>query len=529
MAAILTELAQFFAAARLPEGGRAYLVGGFLRDALRESGRSTTDGSPAAHDLDLAVPLLGAALQNLARELADQLTGAYVALSPARNVARIVVNANAPATPPSIIDLAGFPGGWFHGDDLTAIHEDLQRRDFTVNALALPLEEWRPGPVSDWADRIIDPCNGRADLAQKLIRAVHPEVFRHDPGRLLRGVRLAGQLQFRLEPETARQIRAEAPLLARVSPERVRDELLQILAADQARPQLEVLDRLDLLCRIIPELALTKGVEQPRAYHYWDVWQHLLHTVEYAEQITRGHQHSAIYTLSPWTAATAAHFAPATDGSPSRRALLKLAALLHDIAKPQTRSVDDAGRIRFFGHSEQGAAMARERLTQLRLPSRSIALVSKMVELHLRPAQLRQGEGMPSRRAIYRYFRDAGDAAIDTIYLALADYLAARGPELEATAWAHHAAMLTYVLQTGTGQIANRPAAGPPRLLNGNDLMRHFGLSPGPQIGRLLAELAEAQAIGEITTAAAALERAAALLAADERQSDPESASEVLQ
>ena len=476
----------------------------------------------------MAVPLLGAALQNLARELADQLTGAYVALSPARHVARIVVNPAAPGQSQQVIDLAGFPGGWFHGDDLTAIQEDLRLRDFTVNALALPLDEWRPGPVSAWADRIIDPNGGRADLAQKRIRAVHPEVFRHDPGRLLRGVRLAGQLQFRLEPETARQIRADAPLLARVSPERVRDELLQILAADQARPQLEVLDRLDLLCRIIPELALTKGVEQPRAYHYWDVWQHLLHTVEYAERITRGHQHSAIYTLAPWTAEMAAHFAPATDGSPGRRALLKLAALLHDIAKPQTRSLDDTGRIRFFGHSEQGADMARERLTQLRLPSRSIALVSKMVELHLRPAQLRQGEEMPSRRAIYRYFRDAGDAAVDTIYLALADYLAARGPELDATAWANHAAMLTYVLQTGTGQISNRPAAGPPRLLNGNDLMQHFGLSPGPQIGRLLAELAEAQAVGEITTAAAALERAAALLAADERQTIPETGPEAL-
>ena len=136
---------------------------------------------------------------------------------------------------------------------------------------------------------------------------------------------------------------------------------------------------------------------------------------------------------------------------------------------------------------------------------------------------------MPSRRAIYRYFRDAGDAAIDTIYLALADYLAARGPELDATAWANHAAMLTYVLQTGANQISNRPAAGPPRLLNGNDLMRNFGLAPGPQIGRLLAELAEAQAVGEITTAEAALERAAVLLAADKGQPFPESASEVLQ
>lgn len=454
-------------------------------------------------------------MQDLARELADQLAGAYVALSPARNVARIVVNPPDSATPPQTIDLAGFPAPLSPtpADQLTAIHEDLQRRDFSVNALALPLTEGPPGPAAAWADRLIDPYGGRADLAQKRIRALHPEVFRHDPGRLLRAVRLAGQLQFRLEPETARQIRADAPLVERISPERIRDELLRILAADQARPQLEVLDRLDLLCRIIPELALTKGVSQPPAYHYWDVWQHLLHAVEHAERITRGHQHSAIYTLAPWTAATAAHFAPPTDGSPGRRALLKLAALLHDIAKPQTRSIDAEGRIRFLGHSELGATMTRERLTQLRLSSRSIALVSKMVELHLRPAQLRQGAAMPSRRAIYRYFRDAGDAALDTLYLALADYLAARGPELNAAAWANHAAMLTYVLQTGTGQFPNQPAAAT-RLLTGHDLMQHFNLPPGPQIGRLLSALAEAQAIGEITTQTEAQERAAALLAA---------------
>ncbi len=497
------------------ETGRVYLVGGLLRDALRAG--PAGDAPLSFHDLDIAVPVLGDQLQDLGQELARQFGGTVVPC-PARNVARVVIKRAEPGPPSTMIDLAGFFGGFAGEDELFAIKNDLELRDFTVNAMALPLEQWRPGPAAAWADEIIDPCGGRVDLVQKRIRAVHPEVFRHDPGRLLRGVRLAGQLQFRLDPETARQIRAAAPLLERVSSERVRDELLRILAADGARGQLEVLDRLDLLGRIIPELALTKGVEQPRAYHYWDVWNHLLHTVESAELVTRGHQHSAIYSLSPWTAETAAHFEGEAGDGYSRRTILKLAALLHDIAKPQTKQLDDAGRIRFFGHSELGAGMAQERLTQLRLSSRSVAMVGGMVEHHLRPAQLRQGDKMPSRRAIYRYFRDAGAVAIDTIYLALADYLAARGPEIAAAAWAGYAAMLTYVLQTGTGQMPEGMAAGPPRLVNGRDLMEHFNLPPGPQIGRLLAELAEAQAVGEITTKEEGLERAAAVLAGDKMQ-----------
>ena len=472
---------------------------------------STTGTSPESpHDLDIAVPVPWYGVQDLGRELARHLGSTHAPLRPARGVSRLVVDRGSePGQPPVIIDLSGYYDDYDDDDD---IKYDLARRDFTVNALALPLHLWQPGPVSAWADAVLDPLNGRADLAQKRIRMVSPDVFRHDPGRLLRGVRLAGQLKFRLEPETARRIRADAPLLERVAPERVRDEFLRILAGDGARGQLEVLDRLDLLCRIIPELALTKGVDQPRV-HYWDVWNHLLHTVEYAELVTRGHQHSAIYSLAPWTAETAEHFGQEVSDGHTRRTILKLAGLLHDIAKPQTRKADATGRIRFLGHSELGAEMVESRLSQLRLSTRGVAMVARMVEHHLRPAQLRQGDDKPSRRAIYRYFRDLEEVSIDTIYLALADYLAAKGPEIAPDPWASHARMLAYVLETGTGQTGIDDAGpGPARLLNGHDLMQYFDLAPGPRIGRLLEQLAEAQATGEIATREEALERAASFM-----------------
>ena len=478
IAAILTNLTRFFTTRQCP----AFLVGGYLRDSLL---------SLPAQDIDVAV---AGDPQLLGQELAQELDGAFVPLSLTHGVARIVVR--GPDNQPWTVDITGFSG---------SIEEDLARRDFTINALALPLEGWGS---EQWRESILDLFNGEEDLSQKRIRTVTRYVFQEDPGRLLRAVRLAARLQFRLEPETARLIRAEAPLIERVSGERVRDEFLAILAGDNARGQLEVLDRLDLLCRIIPELALTKGVEQPRV-HYWDVWGHLLHTVEAAERVTKGHQNSAIYYFVPWTPEAQGYFSQEVSDGHSRRTILKLAGLLHDIAKPQTKTHDETGRTRFFGHPELGAEMSAARLAQLRFSSRGAAMVTKMVEQHLRPTQMQHGAELPTKRAIYRYFRDLDDVAIDTLYLAMADYLAAKGPELSADDWGNHAKMMTYILQIGTEQV--KPGR-PERLVTGHDLMRHFNLSPGPEIGILLEKINEARAAGEISTQEEALALAAEAL-----------------
>ena len=437
--------------------------------------------------------------QPLGLQLARQLGGTFVPLSLAHGFARVVFKSpesdfsESTSVRTWTIDLTRFS---------STIAEDLARRDFTIDALALPLECWSAAP---WGELVIDPFNGREDLARKRIRTVTPQVFQEDPGRLLRAVRLAGRLKFQIEPETARQIRADAPQIGRVSGERLRDEFLAILAEDGVRGQLEILDHLDLLCRVVPELALTKGVDQPRV-HYWDVWGHLLHAAEAAELVTKGHQNSAIYSLVPWTPETKDHFSQEASDGHNRRTILKLAALLHDIAKPQTKQQDETGRTRFLGHSELGAEMSTKRLAQLRLSSRGIALVAKMVEQHLRPANMSQDGELPTSRAIFRYFRDLGDVAVDTLYLALADYLAAKGPELVLVRWADHAKMMAHILQMGKSQSS---PAKPARLVTGHDLMRRFSLNPGPLVGALLEKIDEAKATGEITTEEEALSLAA--------------------
>jgi poly(A) polymerase len=486
---VLAKLKDFFSARQYP----AFLVGGYLRDSLLSL--------PPEQDLDIAV---AGDSQRVGRELAQVMGGVFVSLSPAHDVARVVAaapKAGAREETGSMggrwtVDLAGFSG---------SIEEDLERRDFTINAMALPIQGWAL-PVH--SDLIIDPFNGRQDLGQKRIRAVTQRVFQDDPGRLMRAVRLAASLGFRLEPETARLVRSEAHRVTQVSGERVRDELLAILSLDGARGHLEVLDRLDLLCRIIPELAGTKGVDQPKE-HYWDVWGHLVHTVETAERVTKGHQNSPIYSLVYWTAETDAHFGQKISDGHTRRTFLKLAALFHDISKPETKHVDETGRTRFPDHSGLGSAVAAKRLTHLRVGSRGIATVRRIIEEHLRPTHMMQGVEQPTNRAIYRFFRDLGDAAIDTLYISLADYLGAKGPELDLDDWSNHARMVAHVLQVGMQPPPPKEASRP---LNGHDLMEHFNLDPSPLIGMILASIDEAWAAGEITTREEALASAAKVL-----------------
>ncbi len=459
-----------------------FLVGGFLRDSFL---------SIPSTDIDIVVR---GDPQPLGRLLAGGLPGSYVPLSPNHGVARVVTTDDAGRD--WQIDLSGFDGD---------IQQDLRRRDFSINSLALPLDAWDKG---NWAEQILDPLGGMADLSQKRVRAIGPGVFAEDPARLLRAVRLVARLRFRLEPETAQLVRENAGLISRVAPERVRDEFMSILAADGARGYVEVLDRLDLLCRIIPELAITKGVEQPRV-HYWDVWGHSIHAVETAELVTKGHQNSAIYSLVPWTPAWEAHFDEEVGDGQTRRTVLKLTALLHDIAKPQTKAPDATGRIRFLGHSELGAEMVEARLGKLRFSSKAVSMVSRMVRHHLRPTGMHEKGELPTHRAIYRYFRDLEDVAVDTLYLAMADYLAAKGPEVMPDDWARHARMVAHILQVGTEQTGpERPA----RLVNGHDLMQELSLEPGPQIGALIEIVTEAQAAGDISTRQQALDLAAASL-----------------
>ena len=175
---------------------------------------------------------------------------------------------------------------------------------------------------------------------------------------------------------------------------------------------------------------------------------------------------------------------------------------MHDIAKPATKAVDETGRTRFLGHTKQGAIMAAGILERLRFSSREVRLVENLVYHHLHPAQM-SNEGLPTSRAIYRYFRDAEGAGIDILFLALADYLATHGPELDIEEWNQHNVLINYILSE---HVKQESEILPVKLIDGHDLMAIFDLKQGRLVGELLAVVREAQVAGELSTREEAIE-----------------------
>ena len=306
-------------------------------------------------------------------------------------------------------------------------------------------------------------------------------------------------------PLGEKQIKHHARLIGRVAGERVREELLRLLVLPDGGQHLESLEGLGLLDNIFPELVPTKGVTQPRE-HCWDVFEHSLRTVKAVDFLLREgdweYAGGEALEAVPWSAELAQHFSREVGHGSTRKTLLRLAALLHDIAKPQTKMVEQTGRTRFLGHPQEGALAVTAILARLRFSTREIKLVEILVRYHLRPTQMSH-EGLPTNRAIYRYFRDAGEAGIDILFLSLADHLATRGENFDIAHWREHAEIVAHVLAKRAGE---EKLTAPPKLVDGHDLIDLFELTPGPRFAEILEAVREAQAAGEVTTREEALQ-----------------------
>jgi len=471
------------------DGVKSYLTGGFVRDVLLK--RDTAD-------IDIAVD---ADALEVASRVAMALGGKYVPLDEVNGVGRVILfNHGVTSTRERWeIDFSKLKGN---------IEQDLAQRDFTVDAMAIDLEELtfldegeliKVGEAMLKMPALIDPFGGRDDLNKGILRVVADTAFPSDAARLLRAVRLAAELGFIIENETEALISRHSGLITGVAGERVREELLRLLALPGAGNLLAYSDEIGLLTAMIPEMVRCKGVEQPKE-HFWDVFRHSLQTVVAAEFLLRegswDHTDAKVLAAVPWSDEIRKHFAQEVSSGSTRKSLLKLAALLHDVAKPQTKTIEESGRVRFLGHGEQGAAIASDILERLRFSAKEIKMVAMMVKYHLRPTQMGRYE-LPTRRAIYRYFRDTGDTGVDILFLSLADHLAARGPTLDMAAWHEHTRIVEYVLAQ---RYEQQSLTAPPRLVDGNDLINIFNLRPGRKIGKILEAVREAQAAGELAT-----------------------------
>jgi len=475
---ILQHTAQYFAA----QHRQAYLVGGSLRNMLL---------GEACSDWDIVV---AGDAHRLARRLADRLGGHYARMHD--KASRVIVKAE---TGDITLDIASM-----HGQ---SIEEDLRARDFTVNALAAPLDEALSLPL-------IDPLHGEKDLRARRLIAVNDAIFQADPLRMLRAMRLMTRYGFSLHSRTQELIRRDAALLPAVAPERIHDELYAILEPGGATARLRLLDDLGLLAVLIPELVPAKGMRQPNP-HYWDVFDHSLETVGALELVARAcvgtrfiasdSSTQALTRLTPNTATSGylsdiqgllkeaeeqGIFSPAELTAPR----MKMAALLHDIGKPATYTTGEDGSIRFYTHPQTGAPMALQIMRRLSASIKDRRLAQLVAAHHMRPGQLGQ-DGEVTPRAVRRFFVDLGPTGIAVALFSLADHLATLGPQPLTDAWERHLSVVSLLL---TRYIRERDSILPPRLLSPEELMRRLKLEPGPLVGQLLEAIAEAQSEGLI-------------------------------
>jgi putative nucleotidyltransferase with HDIG domain len=449
----------------LGDGPPAWIVGGAVRDAAL--GREVTD-------LDLAV---AGDPGQAARAIAREGGGHAFELSAEFATWRAVAADHA----------------W--QVDTTALREttieaDLAARDFTVGATAVPLAGGDP----------IDPLGGLADLERGLLRAVSEGSFGADPLRLLRAARLAADLGLEVDPATVALARADASRAAEPAGERQLAELRQLLGGPDPLRGLALLDQLGLTATVLPELDELRGVEQGPNHHL-DV---LGHTLAVLEQTLAVEADLERYAGDRAAAVRELLDEPLADEM-SRGTALRFGALLHDIGKPATRGERD-GYVTFVGHDSEGAEVVGGICRRLRASRRLTGHLQALTLHHLRLGFMVHEAPLPPRR-VHEYLRATEPVAADVTLLTVADRLSARGSGPFATEEAIEAHLS--LARTMLAAALEWRRDGPPEpLLPGDELAAELGIEPGPELGRLLAELEAAQYAGEVSTREEAIERA---------------------
>ncbi len=455
----------------VPRHGQAWLVGGAVRDSLL--GRETPD-------FDLAVK--GDA-RGLARELGRVAGGHAFQLSEEFGAWRVRSHDQDWQ-----VDLTPLMG--------ESLEQDLRRRDLTINAIARKLV-----PADS---ELIDPFGGVADLEARRLRSVGPDSFSADPLRVLRLARIAAELGFTADADTLRLAAASASSLGAVAAERVFTEIRLTLVSDRAVHGLELASDIGATGAVLPELDALRDIEQSD-FHHLDVYGHTMATLQAVIDLDR--DPAAVFgELAP---ALAEVLVEPLANEMTRGQALRLGALMHDIAKPVTRAVNADGRVTFFGHDVRGAELTVEILTRLRASERLSSHVAALARDHLRLGFLVHKRPL-SPRAIYDYLAACEPVEVDVTALSVADRVATRGRNADRAVTAH-LELAREMLGDALAWRADRPRSP----IAGDQLAHALGIAPGPQLGRLLAELTEASYAGEIETDEQALAHARDWLACE--------------
>ncbi|MDY6855734.1 MAG: HD domain-containing protein [Thermodesulfobacteriota bacterium] len=444
-------------------GVSIFLVGGAIRDLVLFS--------QLERDFDFAIK---GDVHDAAMYFAKRVRGSSYCLDSKRGHYRVTIKGN---TQSKDVDFSRF-----QGDE---IKEDLLKRDFTLNSMAIDLK----GLFEKSEIKIIDPLNGLGDIERGIIRACSPRVFDEDPLRLLRAVRLSAATDFFIVDETERLIREKKKQLSCSSWERIRDELFQIFDLSNVSRSIEMLDGLGLLNIILPEVDAWKHIDQGE-YHDYNLFDHSLKTIESIDLILSSpsdYLPGCAYLLK-------AHFKEDLQNNITRENLIKFIALLHDSGKVETQTFDGK-KVRFFGHERVGQKINRAIAERFKLSQRSSRIVANLTKNHMRVLNLSKSSRI-TQRAMYRFFNDLGKDGIDCLILSLADALATR----EYITYKPTLPLLDVIEELLKYYSNDWMQASEKPLLNGTEIMELLRIPQGEEVGRLLSLLKEAQTGGGIST-----------------------------
>lgn len=449
-------------------GEDVWIVGGAVRDAML--------GRPV-HDVDLAV---AGDPEPAARAVAKVAGGPAFPLSEQFGAWRAVARGGH-----WVCDVSPLAGA--------SIEDDLARRDFTANAMAILLTGGEP----------VDPFGGARDLEAGILRVLGEGAYAADPVRPLRLARLAAELRLRPDPETERLTSAAAARTAEASGERQFAELRRLVLADGVVEGIELAGGTGVLAAVLPELDALHGVEQSH-FHHLDVYGHTLEVLR--QQLWLDPRLEELFGEELGERVRKLLGEPLADEL-TRGEALRFGALLHDIGKPATRGVNPDGRVTFLGHDALGEEMVGAICRRLRTSDRLRANVAGLTRHHLALGFLVQHRPL-SRRALYGYLTGCRPVEVEVTVLSCADRLATRGRNAERAIEAH-LGLAREVLPAALDWREQGPPRPPVR---GDELAAELGIEPGPRLGRLLAGLEEACFTGEVRTREQAIERARELL-----------------
>jgi tRNA nucleotidyltransferase/poly(A) polymerase len=429
-----------------------WVVGGAVRDAIL--GRAITD-------VDLVTSREPRAI---ARAVAAAAGGPAFPLSEEFGAWRVIASAGF------VCDVAPLQGD--------SIADDLAKRDFSANAMAVPLD----------GGEVLDPQGGRADLEAGILRVLGEESYRDDALRPLRLARIATELSLEPDAETERLTRAYASRVPETSPERIWAELRRLVTAERVLDGLALADHLGLTAAVLPELDALRGVEQSH-FHHLDVYDHTLEVLREQVRLERGLE-EVFGQLAP--ALRAVLDEPLADEL-TRMEALRFAALVHDMAKPATRRELPDGRVSFIGHDQEGVDVVADLCRRLRTSEKLASFLGGVTRHHLVLGFLVHERPL-DRRAVYRYVRTCDPVEVEVTVFTCADRRATRGRNAEAAIAAH----LDLAYEIMEPALAWRREGPPQPPVRGDELARELGIERGPELGRLLEALREAVFAGDV-------------------------------